>query len=67
MIVGMGGWKAADRREGSEIKHWIEIELTKMEKLSVALVFPLHTLSTWGEEGLTTIIHWWKMCPHISF
>ena len=44
----------------------IEIELIKMEKLSVAPVFPFLSLTACGEEGLTTIVGWWKMGPLVS-
>ena len=34
----------------------VDIELIKIEKLSVTPAFPLQALPAWGEEGMTTII-----------
>ena len=49
-------------QEGGQRKNQgVEIELIKMKKFSDAAVFFLQSLSACGEEGLTTIIRWWKV------
>ena len=65
MIVGMG--KTAQRRGGQRLSVGIEVELTKSEKLSVVPPFPPLALSTWSEDGLTTIIRPRKIGPHDSY
>ena len=44
-----------------------ETQLIQTEKLCVVPVFPLQSLSACGEEGLTTIIGWWKIAPTSAF
>ena len=44
----------------------IEIELTKMEKLSSSPVIPPQALTACGEDGVTTIVRWWKTGPLVN-
>ena len=45
----------------------VKNELNKAKKLSAAPVFPLQALSACGEDGLITIIRWWKMGQLVGF
>ena len=49
-----------------ELEPGDETKLINMETLRIAPVVPLQALSACGEEGLTTIIVWWKMGPLVS-
>ena len=63
----MEEWKAAHRRGSWCLYLGIVTEFIQTSNLTVAPVFPPQALSACGEEGLTTIVGWWKMGPLVSF